>query len=194
MYSFFEIHPPPPPQQTHILLKCSNLCLDFSLFFFCIYWALLSLSPVLLTSPWPVLTWFNLCRMCFVVFVPWGLQNLLLLFIPACLRGKYGHCCSLRLSHYSLSVCVLYPEVTLALLDVANDKDGVVQEQVRKSMLTLGKQQPDRVLSMCQDYLLKHPKVGTWRSCLALVIPLTSYGVKLCVWQNDLLVSISQGH
>uniref|UniRef100_A0A8D0D6V9 Maestro heat-like repeat family member 1 n=1 Tax=Sander lucioperca TaxID=283035 RepID=A0A8D0D6V9_SANLU len=33
------------------------------------------------------------------------------------------------------------------------------QEQVRKSMLTLGKQQPDRVLAMCQDYLLKHPKV-----------------------------------
>uniref|UniRef100_A0A7N8YLQ4 Maestro heat-like repeat family member 1 n=1 Tax=Mastacembelus armatus TaxID=205130 RepID=A0A7N8YLQ4_9TELE len=34
-----------------------------------------------------------------------------------------------------------------------------VQEQVRKSMLTLGKQQPDRVLAMCQDYLLKHPKL-----------------------------------
>uniref|UniRef100_A0A8C2WJ67 Maestro heat-like repeat family member 1 n=1 Tax=Cyclopterus lumpus TaxID=8103 RepID=A0A8C2WJ67_CYCLU len=33
------------------------------------------------------------------------------------------------------------------------------QEQVRKSMLTLGKQQPDRVLAMCQDYLLKHPKL-----------------------------------
>uniref|UniRef100_A0A665TI48 Maestro heat-like repeat family member 1 n=1 Tax=Echeneis naucrates TaxID=173247 RepID=A0A665TI48_ECHNA len=28
-----------------------------------------------------------------------------------------------------------------------------------KSMLTLGKQQPDRVLAMCQDYLLKHPKL-----------------------------------
>uniref|UniRef100_A0AAQ5XCZ0 Maestro heat-like repeat family member 1 n=1 Tax=Amphiprion ocellaris TaxID=80972 RepID=A0AAQ5XCZ0_AMPOC len=40
-----------------------------------------------------------------------------------------------------------------------NDKDSEVQEQVRKSMLTLGKQQPDRVLAMCQDYLLKHPKL-----------------------------------
>ncbi|XP_008321450.1 maestro heat-like repeat-containing protein family member 1 [Cynoglossus semilaevis] len=50
-------------------------------------------------------------------------------------------------------------QVTLALLDAANDKDADVQEQVRKSMLTLGKQQPDRVLSMCQDYLLKHPKL-----------------------------------
>lgn len=50
-------------------------------------------------------------------------------------------------------------EVTLALLDAATDKDSEVQEQVRKSMLTLGKQQPDRVLAMCQDYLLKHPKV-----------------------------------
>uniref|UniRef100_A0A8C7X9J8 Maestro heat-like repeat family member 1 n=1 Tax=Oryzias sinensis TaxID=183150 RepID=A0A8C7X9J8_9TELE len=49
--------------------------------------------------------------------------------------------------------------VTLALLDAANDKDPAVQEQVRKSVLTLGKQQPDRVLAMCQDYLLKHPKV-----------------------------------
>ncbi|XP_062254774.1 maestro heat-like repeat-containing protein family member 1 isoform X1 [Platichthys flesus] len=50
-------------------------------------------------------------------------------------------------------------QVTLALLDAANDKDPEVQEQVRKSMLTLGKQQPDRVLDMCQDYLLKHPKL-----------------------------------
>ena len=59
------------------------------------------------------------------------------------------------------SVCVLsYPEVTLALLDAANDKDSFVQEQVRKSILTLGNQQPERVLSMCQDYLVKHPKVG----------------------------------
>uniref|UniRef100_A0A3Q3BFT5 Maestro heat-like repeat family member 1 n=1 Tax=Kryptolebias marmoratus TaxID=37003 RepID=A0A3Q3BFT5_KRYMA len=49
--------------------------------------------------------------------------------------------------------------VTLALLDAANDKDSEVQEQVRKSMLTLGKQQPDRVLAMCQDYLLKNPKL-----------------------------------
>ncbi|XP_068999386.1 maestro heat-like repeat-containing protein family member 1 isoform X1 [Embiotoca jacksoni] len=50
-------------------------------------------------------------------------------------------------------------QVTLALLDAANDKDSDVQDQVRKSMLTLGKQQPDRVLAMCQDYLLKHPKL-----------------------------------
>ncbi|XP_054898054.1 maestro heat-like repeat-containing protein family member 1 isoform X1 [Poeciliopsis prolifica] len=50
-------------------------------------------------------------------------------------------------------------QVTLALLDAANDKDSEVQDQVRKSMLTLGKQQPDRVLAMCQDYLLKNPKL-----------------------------------
>lgn len=56
--------------------------------------------------------------------------------------------------------CLLSPsEVTLALLDSANDKDPVVREQVRKSILTLGKQQPNKVLSMCQDYLVKHPKV-----------------------------------
>lgn len=47
----------------------------------------------------------------------------------------------------------------MALLDAATDKDLKVQEQVRKSILTLGKQQPDRVLAMCQDYLLQHPKV-----------------------------------
>ncbi|XP_027868520.1 maestro heat-like repeat-containing protein family member 1 isoform X1 [Xiphophorus couchianus] len=50
-------------------------------------------------------------------------------------------------------------QVTLALLDAANDKDSEVQDQVRKSMLTLGKQQPDRVLAMCQDYLVKNPKL-----------------------------------
>uniref|UniRef100_A0A9J7ZZU3 Maestro heat-like repeat family member 1 n=1 Tax=Cyprinus carpio carpio TaxID=630221 RepID=A0A9J7ZZU3_CYPCA len=56
-------------------------------------------------------------------------------------------------------VCFIQSEVTLALLDAANDRDPVVQEQVRKSILTLGNQQPDKVLSMCQDYLLKHPKL-----------------------------------
>ncbi|XP_076846747.1 maestro heat-like repeat-containing protein family member 1 isoform X2 [Brachyhypopomus gauderio] len=50
-------------------------------------------------------------------------------------------------------------QVALALLDAANDKDPGVQEQVRKSILTLGEQQPDKVLSMCQDYLVKHPKL-----------------------------------
>jgi len=59
---------------------------------------------------------------------------------------------------FMLTMCVPV-EVTLALLDAANDKDAEVQEQVRKSVLTLGKQQPDRVLAICQDYLLKHPKV-----------------------------------
>ncbi|CAG12883.1 unnamed protein product, partial [Tetraodon nigroviridis] len=46
------------------------------------------------------------------------------------------------------------------LLDAATDKDWKVQEQVRKSVLTLGKQHPDRVLAICQDYLLKHPKLS----------------------------------
>ncbi|KAI4893277.1 hypothetical protein NFI96_019675 [Prochilodus magdalenae] len=50
-------------------------------------------------------------------------------------------------------------QVTLALLDAANDKDAGVQEQVRKSILTLGNQQPDKVLSICQDYLVKHSKL-----------------------------------
>ncbi|KAK6491304.1 maestro heat-like repeat-containing protein family member 1 [Huso huso] len=49
--------------------------------------------------------------------------------------------------------------VSLALMDAANDKDPLVQEQVRKSMLTLGEHQPDKILSMCQDYLVKHPKL-----------------------------------
>lgn len=62
------------------------------------------------------------------------------------------------------SEVVFLSEVTLALLDAATDKDSEVQEQVRKSILTLGKQQPDRVLAMCQDYLLKHPKVTTQNS------------------------------
>uniref|UniRef100_A0A673KZY3 Maestro heat-like repeat-containing protein family member 1 n=1 Tax=Sinocyclocheilus rhinocerous TaxID=307959 RepID=A0A673KZY3_9TELE len=60
-------------------------------------------------------------------------------------------------AHFSLKNCA--SSVTLALLDAANDRDPVVQEQVRKSILTLGNQQPDKVLSMCQDYLLKHPKL-----------------------------------
>lgn len=82
----------------------------------------------------------------------WNVSPLLFSFLLfSCFRSHY-------LCTYLFCV-LLPPEVTLALLDAANDKDADVQEQVRKSMLTLGKQQPDRVLSMCQDYLLKHPKV-----------------------------------
>ncbi|XP_066539071.1 maestro heat-like repeat-containing protein family member 1 isoform X3 [Hoplias malabaricus] len=54
---------------------------------------------------------------------------------------------------------IILLEVTLALLDAANDKDVGVQEQVRKSILTLGNQQPDKVLAICQDYLVKHSKL-----------------------------------
>uniref|UniRef100_A0AAR2IL20 Maestro heat-like repeat family member 1 n=1 Tax=Pygocentrus nattereri TaxID=42514 RepID=A0AAR2IL20_PYGNA len=58
--------------------------------------------------------------------------------------------------------------VTLALLDAANDKDAGVQEQVRKSILTLGNQQPDKVLSICQDYLVKHSKLVTGHRVVVL--------------------------
>uniref|UniRef100_A0A674NSG4 Maestro heat-like repeat family member 1 n=1 Tax=Takifugu rubripes TaxID=31033 RepID=A0A674NSG4_TAKRU len=73
--------------------------------------------------------------------------------------------CSLFSKHFAICTqlllcCVFTSEVTLALLDAATDKDFKVQEQVRKSVLTLGKQQPDRVLAICQDYLLKHPKLS----------------------------------
>ncbi|XP_066571905.1 maestro heat-like repeat-containing protein family member 1 isoform X2 [Amia ocellicauda] len=50
-------------------------------------------------------------------------------------------------------------QASLALMDAANDKDPLVQDQVRKSLLTLGKHQPDKILSMCQGYLVKHPKL-----------------------------------
>ncbi|KAK1795222.1 hypothetical protein P4O66_010397, partial [Electrophorus voltai] len=60
---------------------------------------------------------------------------------------------------YAIWSVFIQSEVTLALLDAANDKDPGVQEQVRKSILTLGNHQPDKVLSMCQDYLVKHSKL-----------------------------------
>ncbi|XP_036439698.1 maestro heat-like repeat-containing protein family member 1 isoform X1 [Colossoma macropomum] len=63
---------------------------------------------------------------------------------------------------------ILLLEVTLALLDAANDKDAGVQEQVRKSILTLGNQQPDKVLSICQDYLVKHSKLVTGHRVVVL--------------------------
>ncbi|KAJ8386836.1 hypothetical protein AAFF_G00166310 [Aldrovandia affinis] len=49
---------------------------------------------------------------------------------------------------------------SLALIDAANDRDPAVREQVRKSLLTLGKQRTGKILSMCQDYLIKHPKLA----------------------------------
>uniref|UniRef100_A0A8D3DPJ7 Maestro heat-like repeat-containing protein family member 1 n=1 Tax=Scophthalmus maximus TaxID=52904 RepID=A0A8D3DPJ7_SCOMX len=65
---------------------------------------------------------------------------------------------------------------SLDIKHYTNDKDSAVQEQVRKSMLTLGKQQPDRVLAMCQDYLLKHPKVKRPRIPLQYVNTLPQIG------------------
>uniref|UniRef100_A0A3B3QI32 Maestro heat like repeat family member 1 n=1 Tax=Paramormyrops kingsleyae TaxID=1676925 RepID=A0A3B3QI32_9TELE len=59
-------------------------------------------------------------------------------------------------------------QVSLSLLDAANDRDPVVQEQVRKSILTLGKQQPDKILGMCQDYLVKHLKLATGHRVIIL--------------------------
>ncbi|KAL4629859.1 maestro heat-like repeat-containing protein family member 1, partial [Arapaima gigas] len=53
------------------------------------------------------------------------------------------------------------PEVSHALVEAANDRDPMVQEQVRRSMLTLSKRKPEKVLTMCQSYLVKHPKLLT---------------------------------
>ncbi|XP_061112015.1 maestro heat-like repeat-containing protein family member 1 [Conger conger] len=48
---------------------------------------------------------------------------------------------------------------SLALMDAANDRDPAVREQVRKSLLTLGKWRTGKILSMCQDYLIQHSKL-----------------------------------
>uniref|UniRef100_A0A7N8XQF9 Maestro heat-like repeat family member 1 n=1 Tax=Mastacembelus armatus TaxID=205130 RepID=A0A7N8XQF9_9TELE len=82
-----------------------------------------------------------------------------------CLATSYHVLCARSFAAHVLPLVLgaflLFNLLKLAstLLYAANDKDPEVQEQVRKSMLTLGKQQPDRVLAMCQDYLLKHPKL-----------------------------------
>uniref|UniRef100_A0A8C9VSY4 Maestro heat-like repeat-containing protein family member 1 n=1 Tax=Scleropages formosus TaxID=113540 RepID=A0A8C9VSY4_SCLFO len=51
------------------------------------------------------------------------------------------------------------PYVLQALVEAANDRDPAVQEQVRRSMATLGKRKPEKVLALCHAYLVKHPKV-----------------------------------
>lgn len=87
----------------------------------------------------------------------------------------------LRENHACLKcpLCICFSEVSLSLLDAANDRDPVVQEQVRKSILTLGKQQPDKILSMCQDYLVKHPKVRQ-KMHLYVIIPTAHYSLLVC--------------
>lgn len=85
------------------------------------------------------------------------LGNYMLMQVQSCLFLQVH---SFVCVHACVFMCLFAQlEVTLALLDAANDKDASVQEQVRKSILTLGNQQPDKVLSMCQDYLVKHSKV-----------------------------------
>ncbi|XP_035284058.1 maestro heat-like repeat-containing protein family member 1 [Anguilla anguilla] len=48
---------------------------------------------------------------------------------------------------------------SLALMDAADDSDPAVREQVRKSLLALGKRRTAKILSMCQDYLIQHSKL-----------------------------------
>ncbi|RXM27386.1 Maestro heat-like repeat-containing protein family member 1 [Acipenser ruthenus] len=79
--------------------------------------------------------------------------------------------------------------VSLALMDAANDKDPLVQEQVRKSMLTLGEHQPDKILSMCQDYLVKHPKLcymGDWYSLGYIFRNMIFFRLDAIVWYGAL--------
>ena len=48
----------------------------------------------------------------------------------------------------------------MALIEAAYDKDGSVREVIGSSLFGLGQKHPALVLSSCNNYLFKQPKVG----------------------------------
>jgi len=51
-------------------------------------------------------------------------------------------------------------ELVMALIEAAYDKDANVQEVIGSSLFGLGQKHPTLVLSSCNSYLFKQPKVG----------------------------------
>ncbi len=60
----------------------------------------------------------------------------------------------------SLTLLRLFiPELVMALIDGAYDKDPGARHVIATSLCDIGKQQPTLVLSSCHAYLQKHVKV-----------------------------------
>jgi len=62
-------------------------------------------------------------------------------------------------------------DLVMALIEAAYDKDINVQNVICSSLFGLGQKHPALVLSSCNNYLFKQPKVGSsdicmWHFCL----------------------------
>ena len=55
---------------------------------------------------------------------------------------------------------IVFADMTMALIDAANDKTEDGQEMISQALFDLGKHKPALVLSSCYSYLKKHTKVG----------------------------------
>ena len=55
-----------------------------------------------------------------------------------------------------------FPEMTMAMIDAANDNDISTKEVIENSLFDLGKKKPGLILSSCHSYLKKHSKVHTF--------------------------------
>ena len=63
---------------------------------------------------------------------------------------------------------MLLTELVMALIETAYDKDFSVREVISSSLFTIGHKHPALVLSSCNNYLFKQPKVGLLCNLLLL--------------------------
>ena len=62
------------------------------------------------------------------------------------------------------------PDMTLALIDAAHDRDSETTEVIGTALFDLGKKKPLLVLSSCHSYLKKHSKVKICRLFFGLFL------------------------
>lgn len=81
-----------------------------------------------------------------------------------------------------------FSDMTMALIDSANDRTEEGQEQISQALYDLGKHKPALVLSSCYSYLKKHTKVRTNRGMLNY----NTHALDTCQVQVQGLFSISK--
>lgn len=67
--------------------------------------------------------------------------------------------CNCDISCLDNDLVMIYPDMTMALIDSAYDDDQDVRDTIANALFNLGKKQPALVLSSCHSYLGKHAKV-----------------------------------
>ena len=73
--------------------------------------------------------------------------------------GEIDGSCSLLTRPFPTNYVPIHTGIVMALIQAANDNNTEVLASIMASLRTLGKVRPALVLSSCEVFLQKHPKV-----------------------------------